>query len=89
MSMRRKIKFFIFASIFCLFFANSFPVRGIEVTYSFIEVGSIASNSSIISVDCLENELAFLAEINRGLVVYNVTNPSSCTELDYSSLSFV
>ncbi len=87
--MKKKIKIYISIMIFCSFCANSFLVRGIEVTYSFTEIGSIASNSNVISVECYENELAFLAADNNRLAVHNITNPSNCTELDYFPLSYV
>jgi len=87
--MSKKIKIFIFFMIFSLFCIKSFLVIGTNTTYSFSEIGSIATTSSIISMDCLDNELAFLAEINRGLTIYNITNPSNCIELDYHPLSFV
>ncbi len=61
-----------------------------EYTGRFSEIGTIADGSNLINAKYIDNELAFLLEINRGvLAVYNISNPDNCLELDSYSLSFI
>ncbi len=85
---KKNITLFIFI-IFYSFFMNPIPIKGIEYTSAFTEIGSIAPGIEIINAKYIENDLAFLVEINRGLAIYDITNPKNCFELDTSSLSFV
>ena len=89
MFMQKKIiKLFVFI-IFCSLFINPISIRGIEYTSTFTEIGSIAPGTGIINMRFIENDLAFLAEISRGLTIYNITDPTNCFELDYYSLPIV
>ncbi len=89
MFMQKKIiKLFGFI-IFTSLFLNPISIKAIDYSSTFTEIGSIAPESDIINMRLIDNDLAFLAEINRGLTIYNITNPRNSLELDHYSLSFV
>ncbi len=55
-----------------------------------MEIGIIADSSDVINAQFINDELAFLLEINRNVLgVYNITNVSNCVELDSYSLSYI
>jgi len=81
--MRKKA----FNSIFLLIIfysvlTNPLIINGAEYTYTFTEIGSIESGISVINLQCIDNELAFILDINNQLAVFNVTEPSNVVELD-------
>ena len=83
MVMQKKV----FKSIFLLvifysLLANPLLVKGVEYTYSFIELGSIEPGISVINLQCIDNELAFILNMNNQLAVFNVTEPTNIVELD-------
>lgn len=87
--MKKKIVKVFALIIFNSLLVNNISILGLEYTSSYTEIGSIASGSDIINMRLIDNDLAFLGEINRGLAIYNISNPNNCFELDYSPLSFV
>ncbi|MFX0004155.1 MAG: LVIVD repeat-containing protein [Candidatus Hodarchaeota archaeon] len=89
MLMQKRRGIFFVLIIFNSLFINQISVMGLEYTSTFTEIGSIASGRDIINMRLIENDLAFLVEITRGLAIYNITNPANCYELDYHPLSFV
>ncbi|MBY9000700.1 MAG: hypothetical protein KGD64_07290 [Candidatus Heimdallarchaeota archaeon] len=86
--MPKKVKKIIFSIVFYLFLVSPYLIRGADSSYTFTEIGSIAPTKDIIQLIC-SDDLAFLSEINTGLGVYNITNPSDCPQLDSYPLSFV
>ena len=68
---------------------NNVSIIGFEYPSSFTEIGSIASGTDIINMRFIDNDLAFLVEVDRGLAVYDISKPYNCIELDFFPLSFV
>lgn len=87
--MRKKIAKISVLILYISLFINPISIKGLEYTSTFTEIGYIAPETDIINMRFIDNELAFLVEINRGLAIYNITNPNNCFELDYYPLSFV
>ncbi|NHJ47752.1 MAG: hypothetical protein FK733_08190 [Asgard group archaeon] len=88
--MKNKTKRIFFLIVSCSFLLSNINlVWGLTSCCSFTEIGSFSSTRSIIAMDYIDNNLGFLSEIDRGLAIYDISNPSNCIELDYFPLSFV
>ena len=88
MLMQKKTITSFFFIIFSLLFVNPISIKGIEYTSPFTEIGSIAPGIDIINARYIENDLAFLVEIYRGLAIYDTTDANNCFELDMYPLTF-
>ncbi|NHJ41429.1 MAG: hypothetical protein FK731_15465 [Asgard group archaeon] len=86
---KKACNFAVSIILFYFFLINPLFIDGVNTTHTFTEIGTLAPTSSIINMQYVGNDLAFLLEINRGLVVYNITNPINCTEMDRYTLSYV
>lgn len=74
--------------VFCSLLANPHSTRGLKYTCKFSEIGSIEPSISVINLQCIDNELAFVLDINNHLMVYNITEPTNIIELDSVNLYF-
>lgn len=79
----------IFLYVLLLFTISPIPNECLSYESNYKEIGAIAPEYSIINMCFVDNELALLAEIERGLALYSIINPYNCFELDYQPLSNV
>lgn len=86
--MQKKTIKSLFFIIFSLLSVNSISIMGIDYSASFTEIGSIAPGADIINMRFIDNDLAFLGEIYRGLAIYDITDANNCFELDVYPLTF-
>jgi len=85
----KKINITIIIALFALSFTQNLA-QGMEFSSEFSEIGVIAEGSDVINAKYVDNELAFLLEIDRGAIsVYDIDRPKRCFELDYDSLSYI
>ncbi len=81
--MRKKVISAIFLFfIFSIVSIYPLSVNGFEINYIFSEIGSIDPGHSIINLQCIDNELAFVLNLDNNLVVFDVTDSSNAIELD-------
>jgi hypothetical protein len=85
----KKINATIIIALFALSFTQNFA-QGMEFSSDFSEIGVIADGSDVINAKYLDNELAFLLDIDRSVFsVYDIDRPKRCVEIDYDSLSYI
>ncbi len=83
MVMQKKVfKSVFLLVIFCSFLANPLLIEGVEYTYSFTEIGTIEPGISVINLQCIDNEVAFILDMSNQLAVFNITEPANVVELD-------
>lgn len=87
--MKKKIYSIFIVLLFNSLCFSNISILGFDNTASFTEIGSIASGTDIINMRFIDNDLAFLVEVDRGLAVYDVSKPWNCVEQDFFPLSFV